>query len=52
MSYSSLILTIPNDAPPKLRREYLIYISCADNGHGLDITTGQYLKCFNVWVQS
>jgi hypothetical protein len=52
MRYSSLVLTIPTDAPEQLRQRYLIYISCADNGKGLDITTGNALKTFYQWVQS
>jgi hypothetical protein len=52
MSYSSLVLTIPGNVPNNLRQRYLVYISCADNGKGLDITTGDPLKSFYEWVQS
>jgi len=52
MKYSSLVLTIPEDAPSALRQRYLIYISCADNGKGIDITTGNPLKTFYLWVTS
>jgi hypothetical protein len=52
MSYSSLLLTIPSDAPNTLKQRYLIYISVADNGKGIDITTGNSLKTFYQWVNS
>ena len=52
MIYSSLVLTIPDNAPNNLRQRYLIYISCADNGKGIDITTNQPLKSFYQWAQS
>jgi len=35
-----------------MRDEYDIYLSCADDGHGIDITTGQALKSFNEWCAS
>jgi hypothetical protein len=50
MRYSSLVLTIPNDAPNILKQRYLIYISVSDNGKGMDITTGTSLKTFYQWV--
>ena len=36
------------------REEYDIYISCADNGGGMDITTGctKPLKTFDEWLNS
>jgi transposase len=52
MTYSSLVLTVPNNAPDNLRQRYLIYIACADNGKGIDITTGHTLKTFTQWLQS
>jgi len=52
MKYSSLVLTIPSDVPNTLRQRYLIYISVADNGRGIDITTGTSLKTFYQWVNS
>jgi len=52
MTYSSLLLTIPSDVPNTLRQHYLIYISCAANGKGMDITTGTSLKTFYQWVNS
>jgi len=32
--------------------EYQIYLICADNGKGIDITTGQPLKCYEDWLNS
>ena len=36
------------------REEYDIYISCADDGRGMDITTGctQPLKTLNEWLNN
>ncbi len=36
------------------RDEYAIYLACADDGHGMDITTGgtQPLKTFEEWLNS
>ena len=33
-------------------QEYQIYLSCADNGKGIDITTGQPLKDYDEWLNS
>lgn len=33
-----------------LQDEYNIYISCANDGKGIDITTGKPLKTFNEWL--
>ena len=32
--------------------EYQIYLSCADDGDGIDITTGQPLKTYDEWLAS
>ena len=32
--------------------EYEIYLACADDGNGNDITTGQPLKTFEEWLAS
>ena len=32
--------------------EYQIYLACADNGKGTDITTGKPLKTFDEWMNS
>lgn len=32
--------------------EYQIYLACADNGKGMDITNGKPLKTFEEWVDS
>ena len=32
--------------------EYQIYLSCADNGKGIDFTTGKPLKTYEEWVNS
>lgn len=32
--------------------EYQIYLSCADDGDGIDITTGKPLKTFEEWLES
>ena len=32
--------------------EYQIYLSCADDGDGIDITTGQPLKTYDEWLTS
>lgn len=35
-----------------LQDEYNIYVACADDGNGVDITTGQPLKTFDEWLNS
>lgn len=32
--------------------EYQIYLACADNGKGIDFTTGQSLKTYEQWLNS
>lgn len=32
--------------------EYQIYLACADDGNGIDITTGQPLKTYDEWLNS
>ena len=32
--------------------EYQIYLSCADDGNGIDFTTGQPLKSFEEWMEA
>lgn len=32
--------------------EYQIYLSCADDGKGLDITSGKPLKSYDEWLNS
>jgi len=32
--------------------EYEIYLSCADDGDGVDFTTGKPLKTFEEWIAS
>jgi hypothetical protein len=32
--------------------EYQIYLSCADDGNGIDFTTGQPLKTYQEWLES
>ncbi len=55
-----------NDRQPKLEtrenwqtkargtneQEYQTYLDLADNGKGIDITTGKPLKTFDEWVNS
>jgi len=36
----------------KLQDEYQIYLDCADDGDGNDITTGEPLKTFDEWLNS
>jgi len=48
---------IPNDEWQTQARgtnqdEYEIYLSCADDGKGNDITTGEPLKTFEEWLLS
>jgi hypothetical protein len=43
-------MTIPASAPALLAQRYRIYLACADNGKGIDITTGKPLKTFDQWV--
>jgi len=31
-------------------QEYQIYLSCADNGKGIDITTGKPLLSYDEWM--
>lgn len=33
-------------------QEYQIYLACADNGKGIDITTGKALKTYEEWLNS
>lgn len=33
-------------------QEYQIYLACADDGEGMDFTTGQPLKTFDEWLNS
>ena len=33
-------------------QEYQIYRDCADNGDGIDITTGKPLKAYEEWLAS
>lgn len=33
-------------------QEYQIYLACADNGKGIDFTTGQPLKTYDEWLNS
>lgn len=33
-------------------QEYQIYLSCADDGQGRDITTGRPLKTYDEWLNS
>lgn len=35
-----------------LEQEYKIYLAHADNGKGIDITTGRPLKSFDEWLAS
>lgn len=35
-----------------LEDEFEIYIACADDGKGNDITTGKPLKTFEEWLES
>ena len=35
-----------------LQERYEIYVSCADDGNGNDITTGYPLKTFSEWLDS
>jgi len=32
--------------------EYQIYLDCADNGQGIDITTGNPMKTYDEWIAS
>ena len=31
---------------------YQIYLACADNGKGIDVTTGKPLKTYDEWCNS
>lgn len=33
-------------------QEYQIYLSCADDGNGVDFTTGKPLKTYEEWLNS
>jgi len=33
-------------------QEYQIYLACADDGKGIDITTGRPLKSYEEWLES
>jgi hypothetical protein len=30
--------------------EYQIYLACADNGKGIDVTTGKPMKTYDEWL--
>jgi len=32
--------------------EYQIYLSCADDGNGIDVTSGEPLKTYDEWLNS
>ena len=32
--------------------EYQIYLSCADDGNGIDFTTGKPMKTYDEWLSS
>ena len=32
--------------------EYQIYLDCADDGKGIDITTGRPMKTYDEWLNS
>ena len=32
--------------------EYQIYLACADDGNGVDVTTGKPLKTYEEWLNS
>ena len=36
----------------KLRDRYEIYVDCADDGNGYDLTSGEPLKTFDEWLDS
>jgi hypothetical protein len=33
-------------------QEYQIYLACADDGEGIDFTTGKSLKTYEEWLNS
>ena len=33
-------------------QEYQIYLDCADDGNGIDVTTGKPLKTYDEWLNS
>ncbi|MBT6665344.1 MAG: hypothetical protein HOB01_08320 [Gammaproteobacteria bacterium] len=33
-------------------QEYQIYLSCANDGNGIDFTTGKSLKTYDEWLNS
>jgi len=35
-----------------LETRYQLYLDCADDGNGIDITTGKPLKTFEEWLNS
>lgn len=48
---------IPNEAWQTRQRgtnsnEYEIYLTCANDGNGIDITTGKPLKTYEEWLKS
>lgn len=53
---NTVIQTVRDDFQTKMRgtndQEYQIYLSSADNGYGIDITTGKPLKTFDEWLNS
>jgi len=42
----------PAQSQGKLEDRYRIYIECADDGKGNDITTGQPLLTFDEWLEN
>lgn len=47
---TDFIKTYSSDAT--LQDRYEIYLACADDGKGIDITTGRKLKTFDEWLNS
>ena len=50
---NELTKDLPDYGPREsLAVEYRIYLECADNGNGKDITTGADLLTFDEWLES
>jgi len=51
-----VIATISADWQTKARgsnsNEYEIYLACADDGNGIDVTTNKPLKTYDEWLQT
>lgn len=52
MNQPNLIQSTQTQTRGSNDNEYQIYLACADNGKGIDFTTGKPLKTYDEWMAS